>query len=89
MAVPVPLQPPGLADVDRSRDDDEVALVHAAAAAGVPLLGVCRGLQVLVVAFGGTLVAHLDGHVSPRRRPSACVSRRGPWSATCSVPAPT
>jgi putative glutamine amidotransferase len=48
-------------DVEPSRDDDEVALVHATAAAGVPLLGVCRGLQVLVVAFGGTLVGHVDG----------------------------
>lgn len=55
-------------DVDRGRDDDEIALVRAAAATGVPLLGVCRGLQVISVAFGGTLVGGLahrlpaDGH---------------------------
>ncbi len=49
-------------DLDPSRDQDEIALVRAAAAAGVPLLGVCRGLQVLVVALGGTLAGDLDGH---------------------------
>lgn len=31
-------------------------------AARVPLLGVCRGMQLLNVALGGTLVQHLDGH---------------------------
>ncbi len=29
----------------------------------MPLLGVCRGMQLLNVALGGTLVQHLDGHV--------------------------
>jgi putative glutamine amidotransferase len=53
-------------DVDRTRDEDEIALVHAAARAGVPLLGVCRGLQVPVVAYGGTLTGDLGmSHVLP------------------------
>jgi putative glutamine amidotransferase len=53
-------------DVDPARDDAEIALVHAAARAGVPLLGVCRGLQILVVAFGGTLTGDLGmSHVLP------------------------
>jgi putative glutamine amidotransferase len=53
-------------DVDPIRDDDEIALVRAAADAGIPLLGVCRGLQVLVVAFGGTLTGDLGtSHVLP------------------------
>ncbi|WP_182379084.1 gamma-glutamyl-gamma-aminobutyrate hydrolase family protein [Nocardioides sp. WS12] len=52
---------PGSAiDVDPARDDDEIELVRAAAAAGVPVLGACRGLQVLVVAFGGTLRTDVD-----------------------------
>jgi putative glutamine amidotransferase len=44
------------------RDAWELALIDAALAAGVPLLGVCRGMQLLNVALGGTLVQHLDGH---------------------------
>lgn len=55
-------------DVDPGRDEDEIELVRAAAGARLPLLGVCRGLQVMAVALGGTLrggVAHVqpeDGH---------------------------
>lgn len=41
------------------RDDAEFALVGAALDAGLPFLGVCRGLQVLNVALGGTLHQHL------------------------------
>ncbi|MET7457204.1 gamma-glutamyl-gamma-aminobutyrate hydrolase family protein [Streptomyces sp. NPDC005574] len=46
----------------RARDAWELALIDAALTAGVPLLGVCRGMQLLNVALGGTLVQHLDGH---------------------------
>ncbi|MFH0517045.1 gamma-glutamyl-gamma-aminobutyrate hydrolase family protein [Streptomyces sp. M41] len=46
----------------RERDAWELALIDAALAAGVPLLGVCRGMQLLNVALGGTLVQHIDGH---------------------------
>ncbi len=44
------------------RDAWELALIDAALAGGVPLLGICRGMQLLNVALGGTLVQHLDGH---------------------------
>ncbi|MGY5138966.1 gamma-glutamyl-gamma-aminobutyrate hydrolase family protein [Streptomyces nigrescens] len=44
------------------RDAWELALIEAALAGGVPLLGICRGLQLLNVALGGTLIQHLDGH---------------------------
>jgi len=46
----------------RARDAWELALVDAALAAHVPLLGICRGMQLLNVALGGTLVQHIDGH---------------------------
>ncbi|GAB7107202.1 gamma-glutamyl-gamma-aminobutyrate hydrolase family protein [Streptomyces phaeofaciens JCM 4814] len=46
----------------RERDAWELALIDAALAAGVPLLGVCRGMQLLNVALGGTLTQHIDGH---------------------------
>ncbi|GGY47826.1 gamma-glutamyl-gamma-aminobutyrate hydrolase family protein [Streptomyces xanthochromogenes] len=50
----------------RERDAWELALIEAALASGTPLLGVCRGLQLLNVALGGTLVQHLDGHTGGR-----------------------
>ncbi|MEU0208982.1 gamma-glutamyl-gamma-aminobutyrate hydrolase family protein [Streptomyces canus] len=46
----------------RARDTWELALIRAALEAGVPLLGICRGMQLLNVALGGTLVQHIDGH---------------------------
>ncbi|WP_377643501.1 gamma-glutamyl-gamma-aminobutyrate hydrolase family protein [Oryzobacter terrae] len=53
-------------EVDRARDEDELALVREAHRRELPLLGVCRGLQVLVVAHGGTLVSDLGaGHRRP------------------------
>ncbi|MFD9462920.1 gamma-glutamyl-gamma-aminobutyrate hydrolase family protein [Streptomyces sp. NPDC060027] len=45
------------------RDAWELALIRAALDSGTPLLGVCRGQQLLNVALGGTLVQHLDGHL--------------------------
>jgi putative glutamine amidotransferase len=42
-----------------NRDTFEFGLLEAALAADLPVLGVCRGLQVLSVALGGTLAQHL------------------------------
>lgn len=44
---------------DPRRDEYEIRLVRGAAALGVPLLGVCRGGQVMNVALGGTLIQHV------------------------------
>jgi putative glutamine amidotransferase len=43
-----------------SRDLFEISLLHAAVAAGKPIFGVCRGMQLINVARGGTLFQHLD-----------------------------
>ena len=44
------------------RDAAEPALLRAAVAADLPVLGICRGMQVMVAAAGGSLVQHVDGH---------------------------
>jgi len=49
-----PLQPQWSGD--RVRDEYETALARAFVAQGKPVFGVCRGLQVLNVAFGGSLL---------------------------------
>jgi putative glutamine amidotransferase len=45
--------------IRKFRDEAEFAVLTAALDAGLPYLGVCRGLQVLNVALGGTLHQHL------------------------------
>jgi putative glutamine amidotransferase len=53
-----------------ARDGFEVALVRRAIELDVPLLGICRGMQLMNVAQGGTLVQHLPevyGHHEHRR----------------------
>ena len=45
-----------------ARDEFELALCRAAVAADIPLLGICRGAQVLNAALGGNLCQHIEGH---------------------------
>lgn len=50
---------PAPSDVDGDRDRSELALIPAFLAAGRPILGICRGHQLLNFAFGGTLTLDL------------------------------
>jgi putative glutamine amidotransferase len=50
---------PDVYGVDRVRDEAETALVRAAMDRGLPVFAICRGLQLLNVAQGGTLHQHL------------------------------
>jgi putative glutamine amidotransferase len=60
----------------RERDDTEIALVRRALELDLPVLGICRGMQVLNVALGGTLLQHVPdkvGHSDHRRNPGSFV----------------
>jgi len=57
--------------VNRGVDDFELALARDAVARGIPTLAICRGLQILNVALGGSLHQHIPEHpgVDPHGRP--------------------
>ncbi|MEO8969819.1 MAG: gamma-glutamyl-gamma-aminobutyrate hydrolase family protein [Solirubrobacteraceae bacterium] len=59
-----------LAATEPRRDEFELALVAAALDRGLPVLGVCRGMQVLNVARGGTLHQDVRLHADSREHPS-------------------
>ncbi len=54
---------PGATDTAPERDRTEARLLDHAAATGLPVLGVCRGMQMLVHHLGGRL-ERVDGHVA-------------------------
>ena len=65
---------PATADLVPLRDRTEIALARRAVARDLPLLGICRGMQVINVALGGTLHQHLPeivGHEEHRRVPGS------------------
>ncbi len=45
--------------LDRRRDEFELALLRGARERAMPVLGICRGIQLVNVGYGGTLVQHL------------------------------
>jgi putative glutamine amidotransferase len=73
-------------DVSPARDDLEIGLTRQALADDVPLFAICRGIQVLNVALGGTLVQDIASEVpnalahsqkAPRHEPSHAVKIMG------------
>jgi putative glutamine amidotransferase len=60
------VQGPSVSRVSAARDAMEIAAVHAARDRRIPTLAICRGIQVLNVALGGTLIQDI-----PSERPGA------------------
>jgi putative glutamine amidotransferase len=54
---------PGLGEVNEPLDAFELASTRLAVAKGLPVLGICRGVQLLAVAFGGDLIQDLPREV--------------------------
>ena len=56
----MPLLADGNVEIDAERDAIDFSLLEQAFRAGMPVLGICRGLQVVNVALGGTLVQDIS-----------------------------
>lgn len=57
---------PTIYNVNRERDRFELSLAKFALESDIPILGICRGLEILVVASGGKLVPHLPDEVGEK-----------------------
>lgn len=55
-------------DVDPVRDRWEFEAISMSLARGLPILGICKGIQVLNVALGGTLKLDISGHKLPDQK---------------------
>jgi putative glutamine amidotransferase len=75
-------EPSLIVDTDRARDRWEFNAARELLASGKPILAICRGLQVLNVAMGGTLHVDIPGHdnferenIQPLRHSSNAIHR--------------
>ena len=73
---------PGLRVVDPIRDQFEIALTRDAMAAELPMLAICKGIQVLNIATGGTVIQDID----PARPNAVQHAQRAPgWHGTHTI----
>lgn len=85
--------------LDPERDAEEIGTLQAVDGVGLPTLAICRGAQVLNVAFGGTLLQHLPDvpnllpHQPSEGKPPAMhavkVLQGSRLATACGVPDPT
>ena len=68
-----------LEEVDPARDEFEIALIAAARSRDLPIFAICRGVQVLNVAAGGTLVQDIPSEVSGALKHSLVVPPHPPY----------
>ena len=81
----------GCGPVSHARDALELQALAIAVRAGIPVLGICRGIQVMNVALGGTLYQDMPGHIQTAEyhkphhkiRVSGCL--KGIYPEVCAV----
>jgi len=54
--------PEGAEHLNLEKDQFEMKLIEGTLAKGAPIMGICRGMQMINVYFGGTLTQHIDDH---------------------------
>lgn len=54
--------------VDKVRDMFEIEIVQKAYLKNIPIFGICKGAQIINVAFGGDILQHIDGHIQQEDR---------------------
>ncbi|MBP3041310.1 gamma-glutamyl-gamma-aminobutyrate hydrolase family protein [Bacillaceae bacterium Marseille-Q3522] len=74
---------PYLGSVEQERDEFEFALMQEALERNFPVLGICRGIQVIAAATGGTLYQDLEKELGPEYVHSRKQFRR--WQGSHSV----
>jgi putative glutamine amidotransferase len=67
-------------EAEPGRDEFEIALVRAARARNLPILAICRGIQVLNVAGGGTLVQDIPSQITGALAHSLPVPQHEPYA---------
>jgi putative glutamine amidotransferase len=71
---------PSVVDVDPARDEFEIQLVHEATRRDLPILAICRGIQVLNVAAGGTLIQDIPTQVNGALEHRLAVPQHEPYA---------
>lgn len=66
----------GMGSTCMERDRFEIELVKACVQAGKPVLGICRGMQLINVAFGGTLIQDIPTQTATRQAHRGCMDTR-------------
>ncbi|HSL37749.1 MAG TPA: gamma-glutamyl-gamma-aminobutyrate hydrolase family protein, partial [Arthrobacter sp.] len=66
-------------DVSQAQDELDLAIARRSIDAGLPVLGVCRGHQLLNVLYGGTLIQDMDPGTVAHREADP-VHGAGPWA---------
>lgn len=57
-----------LEDVYDIRDSTEIRIIQTCISTQIPLIGICRGMSMINVYFGGSITPNVNGHVSVRHK---------------------